>query len=76
MQILAASESLVLADATADPVRLAADLLNEAEHGPDSATVLVTWQPEVIERVLTFLRLHDAQRTDNRPHARSNDANM
>ena len=36
MQILAASESLVLADATADPVRLAADLLNEAEHGPDS----------------------------------------
>jgi histidinol dehydrogenase len=36
------SESLIIADATADPVRLAADLLNEAEHGPDSAALLVT----------------------------------
>ncbi len=51
MQILAASESLILADGTADSGLLAADLLNEAEHGADSASVLVTWQPEVIERV-------------------------
>jgi histidinol dehydrogenase len=51
MQILAASESLILADATADPGLLAADLLNEAEHGPDSASVLVTWQEEVVARV-------------------------
>lgn len=51
MQILAASESLILADASADPGLLAADLLNEAEHGADSASVLVTWQDEVIERV-------------------------
>ena len=51
MQILAASESMVIADATADYRLLAADLLNEAEHGTDSASVLLTWEPEVIERV-------------------------
>jgi histidinol dehydrogenase len=51
MQILAASESMVIADATADSRLLAADLLNEAEHGTDSASVLLTWEPEVIERV-------------------------
>ena len=51
MQILAASESLILADSTADSRLLAADLLNEAEHGTDSASVLVTWEREVIERV-------------------------
>lgn len=36
------SESLVIADDSADPVILAADLLNEAEHGSDSAALLVT----------------------------------
>ena len=51
MQILAASESLIIADATADSRLLAADLLNEAEHGADSASVLITWEREVIERV-------------------------
>ena len=55
MQVLAASESLILADASADPVRLAADLLNEAEHGPDSSSVLVIWEPEVVERLLPEL---------------------
>ena len=42
MMILGPTESLVIADDTADPVRLAADLLIEAEHGTDSAVVLVT----------------------------------
>ncbi len=51
MQILAASESLIIADDTADPGLLAADLLNEAEHGADSASVLVTWSERLIERV-------------------------
>ncbi|MBN35182.1 MAG: histidinol dehydrogenase [Rhodospirillaceae bacterium] len=37
------SESMVLADGTADPDRLALDLLVEAEHGDDSTTFLVTW---------------------------------
>ena len=42
MMLLGPTESLVIADATADPVRLAADLLIEAEHGTDSSVVLVT----------------------------------
>ena len=40
--VLGPTESLVIADASADPRRLAADLLIEAEHGTDSCTVLVT----------------------------------
>lgn len=42
MMVLGPTESLVIADGTADPVRLAADLLIEAEHGTDSCTVLLT----------------------------------
>jgi len=37
------SEVLVIADETADPVWVAADLLSQAEHGTDSQVVLVTW---------------------------------
>lgn len=40
--LLGPSESLILADSSADPYLLAADLLNEAEHGTDSTSVLVT----------------------------------
>jgi histidinol dehydrogenase len=36
------SESLIVADDTSDPAVLAADLLNEAEHGADSASLVVT----------------------------------
>jgi histidinol dehydrogenase len=36
------SESMVIADEQADPRLLAADVLNEAEHGSDSAALLVT----------------------------------
>lgn len=39
---LGPTESVVVADDSADPVRLAADLLIEAEHGTDSCTLLVT----------------------------------
>lgn len=42
MMLLGPTESLVIADETADPVRLAADLLIEAEHGTDSSVVLLT----------------------------------
>lgn len=35
------SEVLVIADGGADPVHVAADLLSQAEHGPDSQVVLV-----------------------------------
>ena len=37
MMLLGPTESVVIADDTADPVRLAADLLIEAEHGTDSS---------------------------------------
>ena len=47
------SEALVLADASADPRHVAADLLAQAEHGPDSPVVLVATDPAVIEAVLT-----------------------
>jgi len=42
MMLLGPTESLVIADDSADPVRLAADLLIEAEHGTDSSVVLLT----------------------------------
>jgi histidinol dehydrogenase len=42
MMVLGPTESMVIADDSADPVRLAADLLIEAEHGTDSTVVLVT----------------------------------
>jgi len=42
MMLLGPTESLVIADDAADPALLAADLLIEAEHGTDSAVVLVT----------------------------------
>ena len=45
MMLLGPTESLVIADGTADPVRLAADLLIEAEHGTDSSVVLITTSP-------------------------------
>ncbi len=41
MMLLGPTESLVVADHSADPIRLAADLLVEAEHGTDSSVVLV-----------------------------------
>jgi histidinol dehydrogenase len=46
------SEALVLADASADPRFVAADLLAQAEHGPDSPVLLVTVDPGVADRVL------------------------
>ncbi len=50
MMLLGPTESLVIADDSADPVRLAADLLIEAEHGPDSSVVLVTTSRSLAER--------------------------
>jgi histidinol dehydrogenase len=48
---LGPTESMVIADESADPVRLAADLLIEAEHGTDSCTLLVTTSSELADRV-------------------------
>jgi histidinol dehydrogenase len=45
------SEVMVLADRTADPEHVAADLLSQAEHGPDSPAILVTPDPELVAAV-------------------------
>ena len=47
MMLLGPTESLVIADRTADPHLLAADLLIEAEHGTDTSVVLVCTDPEL-----------------------------
>jgi histidinol dehydrogenase len=49
------SESIILADETANPYLAALDLLVEAEHGPDSAAILVTHSPQVAEAVRNHL---------------------
>lgn len=45
------SEVLVIADETANPAFVAADLLAQAEHGPDSQAVLVATQASFVEAV-------------------------
>ncbi len=45
------SEVMVIADASADPVFVAADLLSQAEHGPDSQVVLVSLSRALLPRV-------------------------
>lgn len=45
------SEVLVIADDTADADFIAADLLSQAEHGPDSQVVLVTPSPVIADQV-------------------------
>jgi len=45
------SEVCVLADATANPVFVAADLLSQAEHGADSQVLLVTDSQEIANLV-------------------------
>jgi histidinol dehydrogenase len=44
------SEGMVLADGSANPRFVAADILSEAEHGPDSAGVLVTDSQELANK--------------------------
>ena len=53
--LLGPSESLILADSSADPRLLAADLLNEAEHGLDSTSVLVTDDERLVQDVQEHL---------------------
>lgn len=45
------SEVLVIADNRANPAFVAADLLSQAEHGPDSQVVLVTFTEKFAARV-------------------------
>ena len=49
------SEAITLADASAEPELIARDLLIEAEHGPDSSSLLVTDSRPLAEAVLALL---------------------
>ncbi len=64
--VLGPTESLVVADDSADITVLAADLLNEAEHGTDSTVVLATASSALIDAVDVELQKQAA----NLPEAR------
>ena len=49
------SEVLVIADASANPAFVAADLLSQAEHGPDSQVILLTDSEVLLNDVVTEL---------------------
>lgn len=57
------SEILIIADSTADPYLVAADLISQAEHDENAAAVLVTDSEELVNSVdqaLTLLALNTA----------------
>jgi histidinol dehydrogenase len=53
------SEVIVIADATADAEACAADLLAQAEHGPDSEALLLTTDAGLSDRVATLVGGYD-----------------
>jgi len=59
------SEVIVIADSTASPAFVAADLLAQAEHSPGSA-ILITWDEALIDSVQIELQsqLAELQRSD------------
>ena len=68
------SEVLVMADDSASPEFVAADLLSQAEHGTDSQVMLVTTSPELAARVQAEvdLQLKDLSRADIAAEAMAN----
>ncbi|WMS43709.1 histidinol dehydrogenase [Acuticoccus sp. MNP-M23] len=60
------SESIVLADETANGRVAALDLLNESEHGPDSSAYLVTNSQRVADEVLAAIPGYWAHMGDER----------
>ena len=49
------SEIIVLADEKADPEKVARDWMSEAEHGPDSAALLVTHSKELADKAVSIM---------------------
>lgn len=45
------SEVMVLADETADPTFVAADMLSQAEHGPDSQSIVLCTSQDIADRI-------------------------
>lgn len=66
LSVLGPTESMILADERADADRLALDLLNEAEHGTDSAALLVTASEALIDDVQERLPRYLAQIPERR----------
>jgi histidinol dehydrogenase len=56
------SEILVVADGTADPRLVAADLLAQAEHDPNASVVAVTDDPDLAEAIAAEVRRQSADR--------------
>lgn len=50
------SEVLIAADETCEPAFVAADLLSQAEHGPDSQVIIITWKKHLIEKVAKHVK--------------------
>ena len=51
------TEIVIVADESADPRAIAADLVSQAEHGPLGSHVLISWSPQLVERVLAVIEL-------------------
>ncbi len=49
------TDAAIIADGSADPKVLAADLLNEAEHGSDSSAILISTDRRLLESVVDEL---------------------
>ncbi|MCB1832309.1 MAG: histidinol dehydrogenase [Geminicoccaceae bacterium] len=60
------SETIVLADETADPAIAGLDIIIESEHGPDSSAFLVTWSREVAEGAMAAIPGYWAQMGEER----------
>ncbi len=51
------TELAIVADESADPSVLATDLVAQAEHGPLGSHVLITWSPELADKVMRALEI-------------------
>ncbi len=65
-QLPGPTETLVVADASADPDLAAADLLAQAEHDPMASAILITTSPELARAVMEELpkQLADLERAE------------
>jgi len=60
------SECIILADEKADPHKVALDVMIEAEHGPDSASLLVTHSKELAQKVVPIVKEQLKKLSDKR----------
>ena len=60
------SEVIILADESADPEKAARDWMIEAEHGPDSAALLVTHSRDLVDKVIPIMNAQLEKLSDKR----------